>query len=151
MLHQGRKQRRGQGVGRQEAGLAGVAHEGEGGVRSDQREPGSPTGQEANGGKLPLQAVAAPPPQAPGMNPTARPLSEGGAMRPGQASLLGYKSRTGFWFPEHQPPAHSAPSWRGKGRMPQSAHRLGMQLSPAPHPSHPHPSVFCNRSSPKAP
>lgn len=50
MLHQGRKQRRGQGVGRQEAGLAGVAHEGEGGVRSDQREPGSPTGQEANGG-----------------------------------------------------------------------------------------------------
>ena len=101
-------------------------------------------GQEANGGKLPLQAVAAPPPPGPGMNLTARPLSEGGAVGLGQASLLGSKNRMGFWFPEHQPPAQSAPSWRGKGRMPQSAHHLGMQLSP-------HPSALCNRSSPNAP
>lgn len=50
MLDQGWKQRRGQGVGRQETGLAGVASEGEGGVLRDQREPGSPTVQEVNGG-----------------------------------------------------------------------------------------------------
>ena len=55
-------------------------------------------GQEANGGKLPLQAVAAPPPPGPGMNLTARPLSEGGAVGLGQASLLGSKNRMGFWF-----------------------------------------------------
>ena len=36
------------------------------------------------------------------MNLTARPLSDGGAVGPGQASLLGSKNRMGFWFPEHQ-------------------------------------------------
>lgn len=37
-------------MGRQEIGLAEVAREGEGGVLRDQREPGSPTVQEVNGG-----------------------------------------------------------------------------------------------------
>ena len=65
MLHQGWKQRRGQGVGRQETGLAGVAHEGEGGVQSDQREPGSPTVQEVNGGDgTDVQALQGPGGQA---------------------------------------------------------------------------------------
>ena len=65
MLHQGRKRRRGQGVGRQETGLAGVAHEGEGGVQSDQREPGSPTVQEVNGGDgTDIQALQGPGGQA---------------------------------------------------------------------------------------
>lgn len=65
MLHQGRKRRRGQGVGRQETGLAGVAHEGEGGVQSDQREPGSPTVQEVNGGDgTDIQALQSPGGQA---------------------------------------------------------------------------------------
>ena len=64
MLHQGWK-RRGQGAGRQETGLAGVAHEGEGGVQSDQREPGSPAVQEVNGGDgTDVQALQGPGGQA---------------------------------------------------------------------------------------